>query len=461
MMWAVVAAFGSLLVSSCLGDIIVTKILSNVTKRYIIDEPALFGPPIPLDGFTGLVQYGSPSNGCGTMEYPPMDTNYTGEWIVLVERSNCSFAQKVINAQRAKYSFVIVHNLNSNDIERMDAKGKEGSQVLIPSVFIGEDDGHLIKDRYLYDKGYKILVTGDIPFDLQTYLLPFAITVGICFLVMLTFMQVVKCVRDYRRSRRHRLSSSALKKLPIHKFKKGDPYDCCAICLEDYVDNDKLRVLPCSHAYHCKCIDPWLTKNRRVCPVCKRKVFTGNERPSDIDSDSEDETSPLINSEGGTQGGTFSQQRENPFQAAERAAGQRSRRPRRIETGPEGYQQLDEDSSSEEEEREEEQAQEEVEAEGVEEYVETRPGICRALDAANADTGSSQSLPVVTVLVHGRRGGRRNSGTSIGSSASTNSAPPGPVQIAVDIVNSPPQTTTSQIQPSEEAGEDAAVDYVV
>lgn len=62
-------------------------------------------------------------------------------------------------------------------------------------------------------------------------------------------------------------------------------------------------------AYHSKCIDPWLTKNRRVCPVCKRKVITGDERPSDLDSDSEDETAPLINSEGGTQGGTFAQQR--------------------------------------------------------------------------------------------------------------------------------------------------------
>lgn len=28
--------------------------------------------------------------------------------------------------------------------------------------------------------------------------------------------------------------------------------------------------------YHCKCIDPWLLNNRRVCPVCKRKVIPGD-----------------------------------------------------------------------------------------------------------------------------------------------------------------------------------------
>jgi hypothetical protein len=35
--------------------------------------------------------------------------------------------------------------------------------------------------------------------------------------------------------------------------------------------------------YHCKCIDPWLLNNKRVCPVCKRKVIPG-------DSSDEEET---------------------------------------------------------------------------------------------------------------------------------------------------------------------------
>lgn len=60
-------------------------------------------------------------------------------------------------------------------------------------------------------------------------------------------LQVVKCIKDRRRMRRYRLPSSSLKAIPTSKYKKGDPYETCAICLEDYVEGDKLRLLPCAH----------------------------------------------------------------------------------------------------------------------------------------------------------------------------------------------------------------------
>ena len=117
-----------------------------------------------------------------------------------------------------------------------------------------------------------LLISDDEPFDINAYLLPFAIVVGICFLVML-FIVVYKCCQDHRRSRRHRLPKSALKKLPIIKYKAGDPYETCVICLDDFEEGDKLRVLPCDHGYHSKCIDPWLVKNKRICPQCRKRVF--------------------------------------------------------------------------------------------------------------------------------------------------------------------------------------------
>ncbi|KRZ69896.1 E3 ubiquitin-protein ligase RNF13 [Trichinella papuae] len=97
--------------------------------------------------------------------------------------------------------------------------------------------------------------------------------------------------RNQQRLQRRRLTRRQLKKIPNRKFKKGDEHEMCAICLEDFADGDKMRLLPCGHVYHCACVDPWLLKNRKVCPVCKRKV-TDDGDDSDWDSADEQPAAP-------------------------------------------------------------------------------------------------------------------------------------------------------------------------
>lgn len=128
----------------------------------------------------------------------------------------------------------------------MSAKDADG--IDIPSVFVGELSGQMLLGNYQYQHDFVLVLNGDLPFDINTRLiLPFSIVVGLCFLIMMGFV-IMKCMRERRRQRRHRLPRSALKSIPVLKFNKLTmSYETCIICLDDYTDGEKIRVLPCDH----------------------------------------------------------------------------------------------------------------------------------------------------------------------------------------------------------------------
>ncbi|GJQ12087.1 hypothetical protein GpartN1_g3878.t1 [Galdieria partita] len=47
--------------------------------------------------------------------------------------------------------------------------------------------------------------------------------------------------------------------------------DSCPICLEEFVQEDLIRILPCKHEFHGDCIFSWLVE-RGKCPVCKYSI---------------------------------------------------------------------------------------------------------------------------------------------------------------------------------------------
>jgi hypothetical protein len=41
----------------------------------------------------------------------------------------------------------------------------------------------------------------------------------------------------------------------------------CSICTEDFLHGENIRLLPCTHIYHRRCIDPWLLDFAGTCPL--------------------------------------------------------------------------------------------------------------------------------------------------------------------------------------------------
>ncbi|KAJ1263434.1 hypothetical protein BS78_09G184400 [Paspalum vaginatum] len=78
----------------------------------------------------------------------------------------------------------------------------------------------------------------------------------------------------------------ALRSIPVEVYGHGagggaaaaeeeEEEDVCAICLGEFADGDKVRVLPrCGHGFHVPCVDAWLL-SRASCPTCRRPVVDG------------------------------------------------------------------------------------------------------------------------------------------------------------------------------------------
>ncbi|KAK4265302.1 hypothetical protein QN277_026370 [Acacia crassicarpa] len=56
----------------------------------------------------------------------------------------------------------------------------------------------------------------------------------------------------------------------------------CHICLVEYEEGDKIRVLPCNHEFHMACVDKWLKEIHGICPLCRGSVCEGGLTDSSV-----------------------------------------------------------------------------------------------------------------------------------------------------------------------------------
>lgn len=73
------------------------------------------------------------------------------------------------------------------------------------------------------------------------------------------------------------LTKSEFEQLLSYRYNsevRSSPSDqtSCVICMCDFENKQLLRILPCSHEFHAKCVDKWL-KTNQTCPICRASAL--------------------------------------------------------------------------------------------------------------------------------------------------------------------------------------------
>ncbi|XP_052335190.1 E3 ubiquitin-protein ligase znrf3-like isoform X2 [Oncorhynchus keta] len=122
-------------------------------------------------------------------------------------------------------------------------------------------------------------------FDMGIFLAFFVVVSLVCLVLLIK----IKLKQRRSQSSMNRMAIQALEKMETRKFKakvKGQRESSygasdsltssstsdCAICLEKYIEGEELRVIPCAHRFHKKCVDPWLLQHH-TCPHCRHNII--------------------------------------------------------------------------------------------------------------------------------------------------------------------------------------------
>jgi len=229
--------------------------------------------------------------------------------VVLIERGGCNFVEKAYLAQlNFAIGVVIGDNTPEDGFIKMGQTGPNASKIIIPSVSIQYYDfidleklGSVnVSVNSTLDTRGEVYYEATNPWgDLAWWTLPI---LGLCMLM--SFVYVIRrwCCERCQRQQRFNIAS----RMPLISYRSdadeenkiserttnGEVYralsvtqrqihnESCAICLDDFVEGARIKVLPCKHGFHASCIDPWLNERSDLCPICKTSILTATTTTS-------------------------------------------------------------------------------------------------------------------------------------------------------------------------------------
>ena len=126
--------------------------------------------------------------------------------------------------------------------------------IKIPAVFVSKIAGEILAE-HTNDSNVECCV---LPSSYENISWLVMVISFISLLGIIAAFVIYFLVQRSRQSRHHNeskecagISYDAIKALPIHEYRCAggiENADTCVICLEDYMEGSKLRILPCNHS---------------------------------------------------------------------------------------------------------------------------------------------------------------------------------------------------------------------
>jgi len=272
--------------SGCLALILDSTTTNRVVKYYHVT--ADFGVQLSDPSYerTAPLIVIDPELGCNLIDNGP---DLEGA-IVLVKRGECSFFEKALNvATHGGVGLVVGNNGGNTDLLEMHKSKGESRDVDIPCVFISENDYDDVFEELSQVPEGSVVSTisksGEAPFDgfwsttsltrIVTYMLIICPSLWAALSAVQFFLRFIARQRQVRRQARvipEVVFSSALlgEKQPDCRHLTNVS---CPICLENFHEKTRIKLLPCDHGFHQECIEPWIAANNDSCPICRQTVL--------------------------------------------------------------------------------------------------------------------------------------------------------------------------------------------
>eukprot|EP00038_Savillea_parva_P008872 m.179727 g.179727 ORF g.179727 m.179727 type:complete len:563 (+) comp14841_c0_seq1:250-1938(+) len=265
---------------------------SATTVEQMSGVYALYSKPASV---SGVLVIANPLDGCRVTTLPP-GVDETQPFVLLTRldsSSQCSPLEQADYASQAGAAGVInMAPTRSSFIYLLEKRESESNSpdATIPQVAISGSSGYRLLTAALNNPGGRVSIQGPGGYNNDESTLDFIVAI-VCMIVALfvlgyafrvgrtlclqppAFVPPEESVQDVEE--RKRQIKQLLNTLPVKPYDGADDEEnVCSICLEQFEQQEEVRILRCDHYFHVDCIDPWLL-SRANCPLCKDDVLSG------------------------------------------------------------------------------------------------------------------------------------------------------------------------------------------